>query len=131
MGNPCATNNGGCSHSCTNKKGAAVCSCEKGFSLLPGGKSCSPFEMVTEGTVTYLNVDRRRCTSVTRDECTKIARSHGIPLRKIINPNFNRFPPGCYHKRTSNVVFSMRSPPLRNVPQRGSAYANQVCTSRH
>jgi len=103
--NPCLLKNGGCAHLCTLRNGAAVCSCRKGYHLLPNRKSCTPFEVVNEGGVTYLNVNKRRCESVTKRECTKIAKSHGIPLREIINPNFNRFPPGCYHKTTSNVVY--------------------------
>merc|ERR1711953_47578 len=119
--NACRVANGGCGHHCESKNGVAVCSCKKGFNLLPNGKQCTPFEIVTEGTVTYLNIDRARCTSVTKEECTKIAKSHGIPLRKIINPNFNRFPPGCYHKRTSNVVY------FNDKPSTKSCTTRRVC----
>merc|ERR1719427_2511699 len=116
--NPCMILNGGCAQKCFVKKGLAACSCEKGFSLLPNGKSCTPFEIVQEGGVTYVNVDKQRCTSVTKEECTKIARSHGIPLREIHNPNFNRFPPGCYHKRTSNVVYFNDKPSTKACTQK-------------
>merc|ERR1711962_1840309 len=114
----CTKNNGGCSQRCTNKQGTYTCSCNNGFHLLPDGKSCTPFEIVTEGSVTYLNVNRGRCARVTQDDCTKIARSHRLPLRQIKNPNYNLFPPGCYHKTTSDVVYFNSKPSTKECTSR-------------
>ena len=38
--NECATNNGGCSHTCTNLRGSFQCSCPSGLFLQPNGRDC-------------------------------------------------------------------------------------------
>ena len=37
----CATDNGGCTQTCTNNKGSYVCSCEDGYILADDGKGCN------------------------------------------------------------------------------------------
>ena len=37
----CATNNGGCNHTCANKQGTFQCSCDAGYSLDANNKTCS------------------------------------------------------------------------------------------
>ena len=37
----CATDNGGCEHTCTNMEGSFGCSCPAGYSLTVDGFNCS------------------------------------------------------------------------------------------
>ena len=37
----CATNDGGCAHTCTNTEGSFVCSCNEGFTLNADGLGCT------------------------------------------------------------------------------------------
>ena len=39
--NECATNNGGCAHTCTDTVGSFVCSCRTGFVLASNGLGCN------------------------------------------------------------------------------------------
>ena len=38
--NECLTNNGGCSHNCTNTAGNYYCGCPDGFDLQPNKRDC-------------------------------------------------------------------------------------------
>ena len=37
----CATDNGGCTHKCTNTKGSYECSCKDGYELADDKKGCN------------------------------------------------------------------------------------------
>ena len=39
--NECATNNGGCAHTCTDTEGSFTCSCRSGFVLASNGLDCN------------------------------------------------------------------------------------------
>ena len=39
--NECATNNGGCAHTCTDTVGSFTCSCRTGFVLASNGLGCN------------------------------------------------------------------------------------------
>ena len=39
--NECATNNGGCAHTCTDTVGSFTCSCRTGFVLASNGLACN------------------------------------------------------------------------------------------
>ena len=44
--NECATNNGGCSHTCINTIGSFVCSCMAGYTLGADSRSCNGKQFV-------------------------------------------------------------------------------------
>ena len=37
---PCASNNGGCDHTCTSEGSSRTCSCESGYELATDGTTC-------------------------------------------------------------------------------------------
>jgi len=39
-GESCSSNNGGCSHKCTNRRSGVLCSCNSGYELQSDKKSC-------------------------------------------------------------------------------------------
>ena len=67
-----------------------------------------------------MKVTRGTCMSVTKAECALVADSKKIELRGIINPNYNRFPLGCYHKKTKNkdIIYFNAKPSRRRCSYR-------------
>ena len=64
--NECATNNGGCSQSCTNTVGSYFCSCVAGYALNANRKSCDGKCVLMLNWLLnwhYFNIDVNECAS--------------------------------------------------------------------
>jgi hypothetical protein len=70
----------------------------------PTVKPKSTAHTFIEGSVRYIDVHQGTCTSVTKAECKSIALSRRVGLYEITGRR-HKFPPGCYHKRTTNKVY--------------------------
>jgi len=103
--NPCLVKNGGCGQICKDDGGSVVCSCEKGFALKSDGKTCVASDIRVEGKIQYQSVVKDWCTSVSKEDCSKIAKKRGLPFGKISNPHANAFPAGCYHQKAKNKIY--------------------------
>jgi len=79
---------------CSNTAGGYTCECVQGYA--GDGMTCK---------VQYDKTNKGFCTSVTKKLCGEVAKSLNVSVLKIVNPNLDRFPRGCYHKRTSNVIY--------------------------
>merc|ERR1712072_1150613 len=99
---PCLARNGGCGQICNDNEGNVMCSCNEGFGLQSDGKSCNALDIQFAGKVKYMNVDNGHCTSVTQDECSKIAATLDIPFHKISN---NAYPSGCFQSKVSQKIY--------------------------
>ena len=58
--NECATNNGGCGHTCTNTVGSYFCNCRTGYTLASDRRICNGKYYINEsldhGNILTLNV---------------------------------------------------------------------------
>jgi hypothetical protein len=73
------------------------------------------------GNLKYTHVNKKKCSTVSKAECLRIAASRRFPVRPIINPRYHNFPRGCYHKRTTNVIY------FNEKPSRKSCTTVRVC----
>ena len=60
--NECVTDNGNCSHDCTNTPGSYLCSCNNGYSIDTDGHSCSGNYQLFS-TVFPLEIDINECNT--------------------------------------------------------------------
>jgi len=120
---------GGCEQRCIKQGSSLKCACESGFTLNEDAKTCTPGKIKKLLTNTgeilhYYKANKGHCTTITKEQCSTISRHQGYPLRIIRNPRFQRFPPGCYIKKRTNVIYFNDKPSRRDCNDKRTCFCS-------